>query len=330
MKGVMFSFIIVLIALALMSLIAVQKSLVSFYGEKLAIETRVNSMNSLYDSIVTDSGKALGIIAKRAASAADSFVITNGRGLPEANQTLLELIVNGTLNNTAEILMEDTTIVDWKNKMEDVGSLSGFNTNITILELKIMPYDSWNILSTIYLSISLADKNRVASLDRNATVSQPVSIEGLEDPLVPLNTLGRATNVIVRSPYWGNFTQNLGGGNWDIENLKKDIENSYYHPSTKGASFLDRLEGKPEVQSKYRSQTTETIGLESFVNKGYFSAVGISVDIEKTNVDHLYFSGDPHPGKKVRGLETTSFRIDSELCGNQNHTDIYGVSELLV
>jgi len=56
----------------------------------------------------------------------------------------------------------------------------------------------------------------------------------------------------------------------------------------------------------------------------------ISVDIEKTNVDYLYFSSASHPGRKVSGLETTSFRIDEELCGSQNHTEIYGVSSLLI
>lgn len=329
MKGVLFSFIIVLIALALVSLIAIQKSLISFYGEKLAIETRVNSMNNLYESIIADGGKALEIISKRAASVADSFVITTGKTLSQANASLIELIVNGTLNNTPEVLMENATIIDWKNKMEEIGILNGFDTSISFWNLEVKPYDSWNLLIRVEISVNLTDQQGVASLNRNDTVNQIVSIEGLEDPLLPLNTYGRVTNVIIKSPYWNNFTQ-YNGTDWNIENLEKDIENSYYHPSSKGASFLDRLEGKLEVQNKYQSQAIGIIGLESFVDKGIISANGIPVDVEKTNIDHLYFSSVSYPGRKVTGLETTSFRIDEEFDGNQNHSEIYGVSELLI
>lgn len=329
MKGVLFTFIIVLIALILVAIIALQKGLVSFYGEKLAIEIRVKSMNNLYESMTIDAGKALDIISKRAASVADSFVITTGHTLPQANETLLELMVNGTLNNTPEVLMEESTIIYWENKMVEIGNMNGFDTNISLTNIEIRPYDSWNLLITAELSVNLTDKQGVASLKRNTTVSHLVSVEGLEDPIVPLNTHGRVTNVITRSPYWGNFTQ-FDGASWNIENLKKDIEKSYYHPSSKGASFLDRLEGKLEVQDKYQSQASGTIGLESFVNKILISSAGVAVDVDKTNIDHLYFSSASHPGRKVSGLETTSFRIDEELDGSQNHSAVYGVSSLLI
>jgi len=329
MKGVLFSFIIVVVALALVSIIAIQKELISFYGEKLAIETRVSSMNNLYESIIDDAGKALEIISKRAASVADSFVITTGKVLPQANASLLELIVNGTLNSTPEVLMEDATITVWKNKMEEIGDLNGFDTNVSFSTIEVKPYDSWNLLIRAEISVNLTDQQGVASLKRNDTVSQLVSIEGLEDPLVPLYTYGRVHPDLIRSPYWNNFTQ-FNGTHWDIENLKKDIENSYYHPSVKGASFLDRLEGKLEVQPKYQAQASGPIGLESFVDKGAISAEGIAVEIEKTNIDHLYFSTSSYPGRKVTGLETTSFRIDEELCGSQKHSEIYGVSNLLI
>lgn len=329
MKGVLFSFIIVLIALVLVGLIAVQKEMVSFYGEKLAIETRVKSMNNFYDGIVTDAGKALDIISKRAASAANGFVIETGNTLAEADVTLVELIVNGTLNNTPQTLMEDATISDWEGKIEEIGDLNGFYTNITFLDIEVRPYDSWNLLVIASLSVNLTDKQSVASLKRNAIVNYVVSIEGLEDPLVPLHTHGRVHPDLIKSPYWNNFTQ-FNGTDWNIGNLEKDIENSYYHPSLNGASFLDRLEGKLEVQLKYQSQASEIIGLESFVNKGLISAAGIRVDIGKTNIDYLYFSSTSYPGRKVSGLDTTSFRIDEELCGSQNHTEIYGVSSLLI
>lgn len=47
---------------------------------------------------------------------------------------------------------------------------------------------------------------------------------------------------------------------WDLSNLTSDVRNYYYHNSTVGASFLDRLEGNMTLSSKYQ------YGLETFVN----------------------------------------------------------------
>ena len=49
-------------------------------------------------------------------------------------------------------------------------------------------------------------------------------------------------------------------GVWDLSNLTSDIKNGYYHDSTAGASFLDRLEGNTTLSTKYYPY-----GLESFV-----------------------------------------------------------------
>ena len=329
MKGVLFSYIILFVVLTLVGLISIQKGMISYYGEKISIETRVDSMNSFYESIIVDCGKALDIISKRAISATISHVAMEGKSLEQANSTLAELALNGTYNGTQEPLMASTILSYWVGKTEDVGKLNGFDTGIVIGDLKIMPYDSWNLLVSVEISINITDQRGVASLNRTVEVDQLTSIEGFEDPIYSLNTLGRVTNIIIRSPYWGNFTQ-FNGTSWDIDNLKKDIDNSYYSPSVKGASFLDRLEGKLEVQDKYKPQTSSVIGLESFVNKETLINFGIAVDMEKTNIDHLYFSANSHQGRKVLGLESTSFRIDTELCGSQSHADVYGVSSLII
>jgi len=53
---------------------------------------------------------------------------------------------------------------------------------------------------------------------------------------------------------------------WDLSNLTSDIKNvdknyyHYYHNSSAGASFLDRLEGRTNLSAKYK------YGLETFVN----------------------------------------------------------------
>ena len=47
---------------------------------------------------------------------------------------------------------------------------------------------------------------------------------------------------------------------WDLNNLTLDVKNHYYHISSKGASFLDRLEGRVNLSEKYK------YGIETFVD----------------------------------------------------------------
>ncbi|RLI97707.1 MAG: hypothetical protein DRP00_03675 [Candidatus Aenigmatarchaeota archaeon] len=415
MKGVMFSIMIISITAAILAVILAYSFVISGHRERIVVEVRTNEMYYLYRSILRDFDKSAEVIVPRAISSALSYVITNGMGLDEADKRLEELVVNGTLYRNEEHLMENATFPEWIRKIEELALLRGFILNLTLEEIKIKPWDSWNLLLEANLSINLTEKNGIASLIRNVTKRKLISVIGFEDPIYPLKTLGRATNVITPSPYYQNFTQILASGTsgndyfygeslvlpksslsqaatnksrilitddisgseslveqkfgavvcecyieslsipfignvsnamnlpnrtnllvdgdtkkvWYIENLKEHLRNSFYIPSSKGASFLDRLEGRLEVQEKYQSQSDRIIGMESLVNKNYLLTLDLSVDSEKTNVDHLYFSDSPHPGFRIKGFDN-DLRIDSEACGELNHTSIYQVQELLI
>jgi hypothetical protein len=106
--------------------------------------------------------------------------------------------------------------------------------------------------------------------------------------------------------------------------LKDDLNNSYYHPSLYGASFLDRLEGKFFVQEKYFK--SKPIGLESFVNKDKILSAGLFVNTSLTNMDYLYFSGSNVPSYSISGMPT-NFRLDNETTiEGKTHLQIYNVT----
>jgi len=267
--------------------------------------------------------------------------------------------------------------------------------------------------------LNITDVNGRFAIVKNFTLETPVSIEGFEDPIYALMTLGKVINFIDKSDNIGNYTQSIGSGEnssgyfygetvifplvqsasiaavpdknlkvlvtdgvtgiestvnnfgavvtesgisggitivyvdnfngamsviknhtyvlvdgdngeiWDIEGLRVDVNESRYSPSAVGGSFLDRLEGSLLVQSKYSSQTTNIIGLESFVDKDELSLQGLIVDLEDTNVDYLYFANASYTTNKIKGT-SSSFRIDSEIdLGGQTHVQIYNVTDLL-
>ncbi|MFN6992235.1 MAG: hypothetical protein ACK4MM_05890, partial [Fervidobacterium sp.] len=91
--------------------------------------------------------------------------------------------------------------------------------------------------------------------------------------------------------------------------------------------FFDRLEGKLSIQTKYSGQTTNEIGLESFVNKEYFLSIEVPVK-SGTNMDYLYFSNSTYSGDGVKGMDS-SFEIDNQASLGSTHQQIYQVSQIL-
>jgi len=411
-KGVMFSFIMVFITMSILAMIALQNSLVLQRREQIFIETRINGMNHMHESMVKDIDKSLKIITRRAVNVAFSnatYVEANQppQPLDEANETLAELILNGTIKNSYEPFMENATFTYWTNKIKELSILKGFNLDFEISLLEVKPYDYIHLLVKTELNINISDRQVDAEINRSVVVNSIVSLEGLEDPFYPMYSNLFGSNTIRRSPYIGNYTQLLlvgSGGNshaygmttndtgnfnekilivhnasevpglsnalgvisetdivppplvipylvnssalsliqngmnvlldgnngvnpkvWFIDNFIKDTENSYYHPSEEGPSYLDRLEGRFFTHDKYK-QANKTIGLESFVNKLDLYYSGATIIQEKTNVDYIYFSTSSPTFKKVKGLDKLTpdpyFRIDDEHKGVYNVTDL--------
>jgi len=214
----MFSFLMVFLTLTLLSLIAIQRSLIYYRREHMYIETRISAMNEMYESILRDARKTIEIIGRRAISISYNHVIETGEGLGfgEATNTLEELIFNVTPSGWDESelkYMENATLPFWMKKIGVECTRKGFDVNITFQDFEVKPYDSWNLLADANISINITDQQGVAKISRNLTINKLISIEYLADPLYPLNTSKRASNTIIKSPYANeNFTEFLISG----------------------------------------------------------------------------------------------------------------------
>jgi phosphohistidine swiveling domain-containing protein len=140
-----------------------------------------------------------------------------------------------------------------------------FNSGYAFVKANFQSSDKVNA-STILVTDSIAGKESIINSNPNITavVSEGDKIipQSLTKPII--SNVTNATNIIKNQTkiYLDNATMKV----WDLSNLTSDIKsigNSYYfyyHNSSKGASFLDRLEGRFNLSSKYQ------YGLETFVN----------------------------------------------------------------
>lgn len=100
---------------------------------------------------------------------------------------------------------------------------------------------------------------------------------------------------------------------WHIENLKDHLRNSFYIPSPKGASFLERLEGKLKTEI-----SDKIVGIESLVDKQSLE----NPIQDKPNIDYIYFSKEAYSTNKIKGFEEERLVIDDD------SLSIYNVTEL--
>ena len=230
-KGIFFSIILFFLATTLVGMIAIQRSLVSYRREQMYIETRINAINNHYDSVIRDLGKTIEASTQRAIIACINNISLDFVPLQDANVSIKELVIHGTLNGEKVFLMENATIPYWVPKIEDVSTLKGFHVDIDdgmINEtLVVKPYSSFYLLVEADIGINITDMQGVSALNRTMRISKTVSIEGLEDPLYLLYFHGLSSNYVWESPYVGNYTQLLltgTGGNGYVYGVATKIE----------------------------------------------------------------------------------------------------------
>ena len=217
-KGIAFGLLLVVLSLSLISLAILQKEVYKKNIQKFYIENRIDDMNNLFESAVLDLDKAIDIITKRAIAIADSKVITTGSPLARADQNIKELILFGSIDGIEQNLMENATLTNWISKMNFLGKERGYDIKINISKFEIRPYDSFNLLVTGEAWINITNEDIKTSINRKYSISKTVSIENFEDPIYALNTNSRATKIIKKTKFEGNYTLLLascdGNGSW--------------------------------------------------------------------------------------------------------------------
>ena len=217
-KGIAFGLLLVVLSLSLISLAILQKEVYRKSIQKFYIENMINDMNNLLESVTMDLDKAIDITTKRAIAVADSQVITTGNPLTNADQNIEELILLGSINGVEQSLMENATLTNWISRMNSLGKEKGYEIKINISRFEIKPYDSFNLLAESEVWINITNEEIETSISRRYNISKAISIENFEDPIYALNTNSRASKIVKKTKFDGNYTLLLascdGSGSW--------------------------------------------------------------------------------------------------------------------
>lgn len=217
-KGVAFGLILIIASLSLLSILMLQKEFYRKNIKKSYLENRIDDMNNLIESVKIDIQKAVDTTTRRAIAVLISDTITTGNFTSDAASSIKELVLFGTMNGLTKDIIENSTLKNWSEKMLHVGEEKGYKINISFVELKIKPYDSFNILVESVVWVNVSDETIMTSIKRRMNVSTLVSIQNFEDPIYVINTNSKITKIIKKTKFENNYTRLLlkcdGYGGW--------------------------------------------------------------------------------------------------------------------
>ncbi|HDI02644.1 MAG TPA: hypothetical protein ENF95_00750 [Candidatus Aenigmarchaeota archaeon] len=214
-RGLLYSVLTIIILIPVLTLLTLHPETLRGYGKSMGTNVRLKSGLYFLDSVNEDFERAVKIVGRRSLLACVNYVINNGVGIDSAEERIVELFENGTINGTHSEIM-DCTIYDWVNSSDEIAIKRGFVLQRKIENVSVSMGGPWHVTFHVNYSITLEDVRGVFSYERNVSKHIPVSILGLEDPLYILRTNGKVSRKI--EMFEGNLTEKIlsgsGGNNW--------------------------------------------------------------------------------------------------------------------
>lgn len=306
-RGIFFTFV----AIGLVSLLVYSFVIHTGYiyrDSMFVIETRVSTIGNFIKDVEVDINRGLYISSFRSLLAIQDYIIENDSFISDVNSVFEEALINETIFNQSNSLIENASFSYWVMKIQGEASKIDIILDMEATNITINQTDPWSVNVEMDIIINVTDRKKTASWMKSKHIMTSIDIEGFEDPIYSLNTFGKVTNRIEQANQT-NFN--------DIDVLKGHIENSYYITSNKSPSFLMRLEG---------NLSNSSMGIESIVNLDKLKIQGLSLKTASV-VDYIYFSNLSISSCSINETFNQTgydwFRLDDS---DNYHLDIYKVN----
>src|SRR3989344_4797128 len=150
-KGFMYTFFAIAMVASLAFLVSLQTAHIG--TSKLAEKIKSDEVFYFMRGADSDLIRAGEIAGRRAILTGTDAEILNGYFFAEPNNTIQQLMLNGTFNNTEMFLMENSTLDEWETTMDSIGKQRDINADVNITSLKVGEGGAFYINATINGSI---------------------------------------------------------------------------------------------------------------------------------------------------------------------------------
>jgi hypothetical protein len=210
-QGIMYSLVMFMLLSVVLTLISTGSYFILSDDEFTNRKLITDQLSRFENNVRGDISKAIDVSARRAMVASINYILTTGDTLDDSVVRIKELMQNGTLFGNPQELMVDNTLSDWLDKMMEQGEHSGFEVVMDYTNFDVELVDSFTVQFNISVLLNTSDIFNTMNLTETIQKSVDVSIERFEDPVFPLNSIGRITRVIYRAPF-SNFSTQVTEG----------------------------------------------------------------------------------------------------------------------
>ena len=297
-KGIFFT----LVVIASISLFLISYTFYKNYSERNTIHSRINTLNTFIFSVEENLERQIFISGFRSLFVMQTESVEHGAYISNATIYLNELFYNGTYNGISfcdyennKIIMCGATFTDIQEAIQTKSNKVNAYIYLNNPSIYLTQSDPWHVDIVFTTDINAQDQGNLVYWNKTKTYISKVPIKDFEDPLYLINTGGKVSNKIVKTP----FTTFASGT--DVTNLNNHTASKYYKASNKAPSYLNRLQG---------SSSADENGIESLVYIPQLSNQGITPK-DKSVVDYIYFSTNDPASCRITGTPSW-FKIDQE------------------
>lgn len=241
-KGMIYTLFVVVFLSALYIFVALQGD--KYRGSSVGEKIRGDELGFFVKGIGDDIERSLQISGRKAVLSLVNYEVGTGVNVTGANESILELMQNGTLDGNPQDLMKNGTISEWIGRIQKIGQRRGIDINITTADMRVLPASAFGFFVRGNALVVAYDPLARIRYNRTFIVSREIPVDGLEDPFVAIKSGGLQRNVIRKC----NSTTGTGGTDDWIQgrtyiNLTKT---DYFYVSDKGSKILlvDTLIGR--------------------------------------------------------------------------------------
>jgi len=245
------------------------------------IEKRVASMDYFISTVEDDIERGMYISGFRSLVGIQNFIASNGTFLTDRDQTIREIMLNGSINGDDIPVMANSSFSLWLEKIAEEAQKNQILFDYSVNDMVMNQSDPWLVQIVVSITMNVTDTQMTASWSVNRTIPTFISIIGFDDPFYDVYSNGSISNQIQRTPYttFAYLT--------DTRNLTDHINNSYYKNTTLGPSYIMRLEG---------NFSSSPYGIESTVDLRRFQELSdlgiIPLKDDTSIIDWIYLSNE--------------------------------------
>ncbi len=278
-KGVLFTMLSVLVSGFFIISLSAQSEL-PLDSDVESLSFRIDVLSRFRDSFETFSHRALRTSGYHAIVALGEHVDerTFFDNEQEFKDSLKSCMVNGTHNissgayNCSDMNERNVTIPDWLDTVANLSSNNmSLNTTYEIKQLGVR--QSFPFFLTVEMNVSYTIGSEFASISRNYTAVDEVTIEGVREPMGG-RFLGTDQTRLIKET-------EMRASDWNKQNLSKFVQNKEYRYHSDAPSIIDRFTGVWDESSCCGIEAVLSSDLDNIPTTGALE--------NSSYIDYMYF-----------------------------------------